>query len=108
MSDELPVYNTDDKIPKTTLLLSIIQHFFAIAVYMTYPVIISAAVAGTASMTANLISLMLIGCGLSTLLLSSKKFGTGFPMPVIPNSSYLPASVLAAGAGGFLCFPGCL
>ena len=108
MSDELPVYNTDDNIPKTTLLLSIIQHIFAIAVYMTYPVIISAAVAGTASMTANLISLTLIGCGLATLLLSSKRFGTGFPMPIIPNSSYLPASVLAAGAGGIPLLSGML
>ena len=108
MADEPPVYNTDDAIPKTTLLLSVIQHFFAIAVYMTYPVIISAAVAGTAEMTANLISLTLIGCGIATLLLSSKKFGTGFPMPIIPNSSYLPASVLAAGAGGIPLLSGML
>ena len=54
MADEPPVYNTDDAIPKGTLLLSVIQHLFAIAVYMTYPVIISAAVCGTADMTANL------------------------------------------------------
>ena len=83
MADEPPVYNTDDAIPKGTLLLSVIQHLFAIAVYMTYPVIISAAVCGTADMTANLISLTLIGCGFATLLLSSKRFGTGFPMPII-------------------------
>lgn len=108
MADDVPVYNTDDVIPKTTLLLSVIQHLFAIAVYMTYPVIISAAVAGSADMTANLISLTLIGCGLATLLLSSKRFGTGFPMPIIPNSSYLPASVLAAGAGGLPLLSGML
>ena len=108
MADELPVYNTEDAIPKATLMLSVIQHLFAIAVYMTYPVIISAAVFGTADMTSNLISLTLIGCGFATLLLSSKKFGTGFPMPIIPNSSYLPASVLAAGAGGIPLLSGML
>ena len=108
MADEPPVYNTDDALPKGTLLLSVIQHLFAIAVYMTYPVIISAAVCGTADMTANLISLTLIGCGFATLLLSSKRFGTGFPMPIIPNSSYLPASVLAAGAGGIPLLSGML
>lgn len=108
MADETPVYNTDDTIPKTTLLFTIIQHLFAIAVYMTYPVIISAAIAGTADVTANLISLTLIGCGITTLVISSKRFGTGFPMPIIPNSSYLPASVLAAGAGGIPLLSGML
>ncbi len=108
MADDVPVYNTEDSLPKATLLLSVIQHIFAIAVYMTYPVIISAAISGTAETTANLISLTLIGCGIVTLFMSSKKFGTGFPMPIIPNSAYLPASVLAAGTGGLSLMSGML
>ena len=63
-----PVYNTEDKIPPSTLILTILQHFFALAVYFTYPVIISGAVGGGEAVTTTLISITLIGCGIATLL----------------------------------------
>lgn len=95
-----PVYNTEDKIPPSTLILTILQHFFALAVYFTYPVIISGAVGGGEAVTTTLISTTLIGCGIATLLQAARRFGSGQVLPIIPNSSYLPASLLAATGGG--------
>ncbi len=98
--EETPLYNTEDRLPAGTLLLTIIQHFFVLAVYMTYPVIITSAIGGTAQMTTYLISATLIGCGIATVLMSFRRLGPGYPLFIIPNSSYLPASLLAATAGG--------
>ncbi|HJK15005.1 MAG TPA: hypothetical protein O0X82_02450, partial [Methanocorpusculum sp.] len=41
-----PVYNVGDNVPPSVLVLSILQHFFVLAVYMTYPVIITKAING--------------------------------------------------------------
>ncbi|HJJ35803.1 MAG TPA: purine/pyrimidine permease [Methanocorpusculum sp.] len=95
-----PVYNTESKIPAGTLILTIVQHFFALAVYMTYPVIISGAIGGEEHMTTTLISATLIGCGIATILQACRRLGSGQVLPIIPNSSYLPASLLAATGGG--------
>ena len=95
-----PIYNTESKIPAGTLILTIIQHFFALAVYMTYPVIISGAIGGEEQMTTALISATLIGCGIATILQACRRLGSGQVLPIIPNSSYLPASLLAATGGG--------
>lgn len=95
-----PVYAPDSKLPAGTLIFTILQHFFALAVYMTYPVIISGAIGGTENMTVTLISATLIGCGIATILQASRRLGSGQVLPIIPNSSYLPASLLAATGGG--------
>ncbi|MDO5845576.1 MAG: solute carrier family 23 protein [Methanocorpusculum sp.] len=98
--ENTPVYNTDDPIPAGTLVLTILQHLFATVVYMTYPVIITSAINGSAELTTALISATLIGCGIASILQAARRLGTGYPIPIIPNSSYLPASLLAATAGG--------
>ena len=97
---DTPVYNTGDKLPASTLILTILQHFFALAVYFTYPVIISGAIGGGSDVTATLISTTLIGCGIATLLQCARRAGSGQMLPIIPNSAYLPASLLAATGGG--------
>lgn len=97
---ERPIYNVNDKLPLSTFVLTIFQHFFSLAVYMTYPVIIVSAINGSASLTSYLISATLIGCGISTILQYFGKIGSGHLLPMIPNSSYLPASLLAVVAGG--------
>ena len=100
MSENVPVYNTDDKLPVGTLILTILQHFFALAVYMTYPVIITTSINGGVEMTTALISVTVIGCGIATILQALSRIGSGYLLPIIPNSSYLPASLLAASGGG--------
>ena len=95
-----PVYNVRDRVPLGTTVLTILQHFFVLAVYMTYPVIISNAVGGSTDLTMFLISATLIGSGVATILQSFSKTGAGYLLPMVPNSSYLPASLLAATAGG--------
>ncbi|HJJ26978.1 MAG TPA: purine/pyrimidine permease [Methanocorpusculum sp.] len=95
-----PVYNINDKLPLSTLILTILQHFFALAVYITYPVIISGAVCGSEDVTTTLISATLVGCGVATILQALRRVGSGHVLPIIPNSSYLPASLLAATGGG--------
>ncbi len=95
-----PVYNVNDNVPLGTTVLSILQHFFVLAVYMTYPVIISNAIGGSTDLTMFLISATLIGSGIATILQSFSKTGAGYLLPMVPNSSYLPASLLAATAGG--------
>lgn len=97
---EHPVYNVSDKAPASVVLLSILQHFFVLAVYMTYPVIITNSIGGDANLAGFLISATLIGSGIATLLQSSRLTGSGYILPMVPNSSYLPASMLAATAGG--------
>ncbi len=97
---EGPVYNTDSKLPVGTLIFTIIQHFSALAVYMTYPVIIIRAIGGDENGTTTLISATLIGCGIATLLQAIRRLGSGQVLPIIPHSSYLPASILAASGGG--------
>ncbi len=42
-----PIYNVHDKVPLGTTVLTILQHFFVLAVYMTYPVIISNSIDGS-------------------------------------------------------------
>lgn len=95
-----PVYNVNDNIPKGMLILTVLQHFLSCAVYMTYPVIIVSAIGGSASLTSYVISATLIGCGISTIIQYFSKVGSGHIMPMIPNSSYLPASLLAVVSGG--------
>lgn len=95
-----PVYNINDKLPPSTLILTILQHFFALAVHITYPVIISGAVCGSEDVTTTLISATLAGCGIATVLQAFRRIGSGHVLPIIPNSSYLPASLLAATGGG--------
>ena len=95
-----PVYNVRDRVPLGTMLLTILQHFFVLAVYMTYPVIISNSIGGSTDLTMFLISATLIGSGIATILQSFSKTGAGYLLPMVPNSSYLPASLLAATAGG--------
>jgi len=100
MSEEGPVYNVNDKIPSGTLILTILQHFFALAVYMTYPAIITGAICCSADVTTALISVTLVGCGIATILQALPRIGSGYLLPIIPNSAYLPASLLAASGGG--------
>ncbi|MDU9375780.1 hypothetical protein McpSp1_03590 [Methanocorpusculaceae archaeon Sp1] len=95
-----PVYNVSDKVPPSVLALSILQHFFVLAVYMTYPVIITKAIGGGEDLSTFLISATLIGSGIATVLQSMHYTGCGHIFPMVPNSSYLPASILAATAGG--------
>ncbi len=95
-----PIYNVNDRVPLGTTVLTILQHFFVLAVYMTYPVIISNAIGGSTDLTMFLISATLIGSGIATILQSFSKTGAGYLLPMVPNSSYLPASLLAATAGG--------
>ena len=95
-----PIYNVKDKVPGRTAVLTILQHFFVLAVYMTYPVIISTSIGGSTDLAAFLISATLIGSGITTILQSFQKTGAGYILPTAPNSSYLPASLLAASAGG--------
>lgn len=95
-----PVYNVSDSVPPSVLVLSILQHFFVLAVYMTYPVIITRAVGGGEDLSTFLISATLIGSGIATLLQAFRYTGCGYIFPMVPNSSYLPASMLAATAGG--------
>jgi NCS2 family nucleobase:cation symporter-2 len=95
-----PIYNVRDNVPFGTTVLTILQHFFVLAVYMTYPVIISDAIGGSTDLTMFLISATLIGSGIATILQSFSKTGAGYLLPIVPNSSYLPASLLAATAGG--------
>ncbi len=99
-SADRPVYNVSDKVPPSVLVLSILQHFFVLAVYMTYPVIITKAIGGGEDLSTFLISATLIGSGIATILQSLRYTGCGHIFPMVPNSSYLPASVLAATAGG--------
>ena len=95
-----PIYNVRDNVPWSTMLLTILQHFFVLAVFMTYPVIISNAIGGSTDLTMFLISATLIGSGVATILQSFSNTGAGYLLPMVPNSSYLPASLLAASAGG--------
>lgn len=95
-----PVYNVSDNVPPSVLVLSILQHFFVLAVYMTYPVIITKAIGGGEDLSTFLISATLIGSGIATLLQAFRYTGCGYIFPMVPNSSYLPASMLAATAGG--------
>lgn len=95
-----PIYNVNDRVPLGTTVLTILQHFFVLAVYMTYPVIISNSIGGSTDLTMFLISATLIGSGIATILQSFSKTGAGHLLPMVPNSSYLPASLLAATAGG--------
>ncbi|HJJ47419.1 MAG TPA: purine/pyrimidine permease [Methanocorpusculum sp.] len=100
MTEEGPVYNVNDSMPKSTLVLSVLQHILAMAVYMSYPVIIVNAMNGDSRMSIFLISVTLFGCGVATILQAFRKTGTGFFLPMIPNSTYLPASLLAVSTGG--------
>ncbi|HJK01405.1 MAG TPA: hypothetical protein O0X73_03815 [Methanocorpusculum sp.] len=94
------VYNVNDNVPLPLLILNILQHFFVLSVYMTYPVIITRAIGGGEDLSTFLISSTLIGSGMATLLQSFHRTGCGYTLPMIPNSSYLPASILAATSGG--------
>lgn len=100
MSDEGVIYNVNDKMPLSTLILTILQHFFSMAVYMSYPVILVSALNGSTEMSIFLISATLFGAGAATILQAFRKTGTGYLLPMIPNSTYLPASLLAVGTGG--------
>lgn len=99
-SVDRPVYNVSDNVPPSVFVLSILQHFFVLAVYMTYPVIITKAIGGGEDLSTFLISATLLGSGIATILQSVRATGSGHIFPMVPNSSYLPASVLAATAGG--------
>ena len=99
-SADRPVYNVGDNVPPSVLVLSILQHFFVLAVYMTYPVIITKAINGGEDLSTFLISATLIGSGIATILQAIRYTGCGYIFPMVPNSSYLPASMLAATAGG--------
>ena len=99
-SADRPVYNVGDNVPPSVLVLSILQHFFVLAVYMTYPVIITKAINGGEDLSTFLISATLIGSGIATVLQAIRYTGCGYIFPMVPNSSYLPASMLAATAGG--------
>ena len=100
MTEEGPVYNVNDRMPKSTLVLTVLQHIFSMAVYMSYPVIIVNAMNGDSSLSIYLISVTLFGCGIATILQAFRKTGTGYFLPMIPNSTYLPASLLAVSTGG--------
>ncbi len=95
-----PVYNVSDSVPPS--VLSILQHFFVLAVYMTYPVIITRAVGGGADLSSYLISATLVGSGIATLLQAFRYTGCGYIISMVPNSSYLLASMLAATAVGII------
>ena len=72
-----PVYNVGDNVPPSVLVLSILQHFFVLAVYMTYPVIIPKAINGGVDLSTFLISANLIGSGISTFLQAISYTGCG-------------------------------
>jgi NCS2 family nucleobase:cation symporter-2 len=94
------VYNVSDNVPLSVFVLSILQHFFVLAAYMTYPVIITKAIGGGEDLSAFLISATLFSSGIATIFQAIRCIGCGYILPMIPNSSYLPASMLAATAGG--------
>ncbi|HJJ89851.1 MAG TPA: hypothetical protein O0Y05_02280, partial [Methanocorpusculum sp.] len=94
------VYNVNDNVPLPLLILNILQHFFVLSVYMTYPVIITRAIGGGEDLSTFLINSTLIGSGMATLLQSFHRTGCGYTLPMITNSPYLPASILAATEGG--------
>jgi NCS2 family nucleobase:cation symporter-2 len=95
-----PVYNVGENVPPSVFILSILQHFFVLAAYMTYPVIITKAIDGGEDLSAFLISATLISSGVATILQAIRRVGCGCLLPMVPNSSYLPVSILAATAGG--------
>ena len=72
-----PVYNVGDNVPPSVLVLSILQHFFVLAVYMTYPVIITKAINGGEDLSTFLISATLIGSGIATILQAISYTGCG-------------------------------
>ena len=79
-SADRPVYNVGDNVPPSVLVLSILQHFFVLAVYMTYPVIITKAINGGEDLSTFLISATLIGSGIATILQAISRW---FPTPPI-------------------------
>ena len=100
MEEESPLYTISDPIPLSVLLFSVIQHFFSLSVLMLYPVIIATAAGQEMQIAEHLISMTLLVCGIGTLLQASTKTGSGCTMPIIPTSSYFPASFLAIQMGG--------
>lgn len=82
-----PVYNVNDPVPLSVALLSILQHFFVLAVYMTYPVIITKAIGGGEDLSTFLISTTLVGSGIATILQAVRYTGCGHIFPMVPNSS---------------------
>jgi len=95
-------YGVDDKPPLRVLIPLVLQQMLTLSVDLMFPVIIIAAIGGTAELAQSLVSLMMITMGIGTIIQSSNNgiIGSGYFCAQETSALLAPVSILAAKAGG--------
>lgn len=96
------VYGTDDRPPLPLLLALALQHILVTSAQLVVPVLLGQAVGMSAAAESDLISLTMIGIGLSTILQLGRvpQVGSALLVVPLPQSIYLPGSIIAVRAAG--------
>lgn len=95
-------YCVDDKPPLRVLVPLVLQQIMTLSVDLMFPVIVIAAVGGTAELAQSFVSLMMIAMGIGTIVQASNKgvIGSGYFCAQETNALFVPVSILAAKTGG--------
>ena len=96
------IYATEERPPALLLAALALQQILIISVYLTLPVLLGQSIGLSASAAGDLISLTMIGVGISALWQLGRVPGIGSALFVLatPNSIYLPGSLIAMKTGG--------
>lgn len=96
------LYGVKDRPPTALCVLQALQHIAVMAAPLTFPVLIFRAAGLGMQSTVNFVSISFIAIGIGTMLQCylGKHVGSGFLLTFIFTAAYLPASLMAAQAGG--------
>jgi xanthine permease XanP len=96
------VYGVNDKPPLPLLILSALQHFAIMAVYLIFPLIVCREAGTSIDVTVAVLSISMLAIGVATLLQSSRMriIGSGYLCPEPFSAAYLSPSITAVGIGG--------
>jgi NCS2 family nucleobase:cation symporter-2 len=104
------IYGTDEAPPPGMLLALAAQHVTVLSIFLLAPVVVARSAGLPIGPSSDLISLTMVGLGISTVLQVQRRWAVGSGLLVMPTSSsgFVPGCVIAARAGGLPMVAGLL
>jgi xanthine permease XanP len=96
------IYGVNERPPTLTNLILGVQHIFVMSVTFIFPVVIINEIKGRPEDAENLIRMAMLATGFATMLQAMNRgpIGSGYLCPLLNGPAFVPASLLAAKAGG--------
>jgi len=96
------IYGVDDVPSLSVTLIAALQQVGVLAIFLVYPLLVVKEAGVSAALSANMLSLVMVVCGIGTLLQSLPRgpVGSGYLCPTSVSAVYLGPSLAAVKLGG--------